>query len=853
MIYDSVAPSPVGSQSRQKPFVQGKFLSLGTRSLWVKGVTYGTFRPNGREGDYDRHTVTSDFRRIKENHINAIRIYTMPPQWMLDLAEAHGIRVLIGFPWEEHVTFLDQLATARTIRERLKTAVRQVAHHPAVLACAIGNEIPSPIVRWHGAEKIQNYLRTLYETAKDCDPDLLVTYVNYPSTEYLHLPFLDFYSFNVFLESRTSFQRYLSRLHNLAGEKPLFLTEVGLDSRRNGLEKQARLLRSQIWSAFRNGCAGLFVYSWTDEWFRGGQEIEDWDFGLTTRDRHPKPALEAVRKQFSKVPFRITNRWPKISVVVCSYNGSKTIEQCLQAAMNLEYDDYEVIVVDDGSTDSTAEIASRYPVRLIRTPNRGLSAARNRGLLEATGEIIAYIDDDAYPDPHWLHYLAVGFQETSYDCIGGPNLPPRTDGIISKSVAQSPGGPVHVLLSDDEAEHVPGCNMAFRKEALEKIGGFDPQFRVAGDDVDVCWRLLQTGRKIGYQAGAFVWHHRRQTVRTYYKQQRGYGKAEVLLARKWPEKYNGVGHVTWAGRIYNNGSFSKTRIYAGIWGTAPFQSLYERSYGMFTSVSSMPEWILFILLSGFLTSLGFFQPSFFVAGIFLVVAILVPAINAFRSAHRVSNGLVTSGWSRFQMLATCTFLHLLQPLARFIGRWPLWRPAHKGFRFPVTQRISVWNEEWQDSNQKLSSVLEQATASGSIVSHGGPFDGWDLEAKGGAFGSARLLMTVEEHGQGKQMTRYKISPHTHWLWPLVASLLFFLAVVSALTSAWVPAAALTLIALAVTLTVIVECGGAISGLAEAVRQYGLVAGAAGYQRPRREIEETWSEKSSTEGSFEILS
>ena len=179
-------------------------------------------------------------------------------------------------------------------------------------------------------------------------------------------------------------------------------------------------------------------------------------------------------------------------MVVCSYNGARTIRDCCEGLAQLEYPNFEVIVVNDGSTDATPDIVSQYDFRLISTENRGLSNARNTGWQEARGEIVAYIDDDAYPDPHWLTYLAAAFMRTTHVGIGGPNLPPPGDGPIADCVANAPGGPVHVLLSDTEAEHIPGCNMAFRKTALQAIGGFDPQFRTAGDDVDVCWRLTTT-------------------------------------------------------------------------------------------------------------------------------------------------------------------------------------------------------------------------------------------------------------------------------------------------------------------------------------------------------------------------
>jgi len=154
----------------------------------------------------------------------------------------------------------------------------------------------------------------------------LVTYVNYPSTEYLQLSFLDFLAFNVYLEDRERFTSYLARLQNIARGRPLVMCEIGLDSLRNGEPGQARALDWQVRAAFAGGCAGAFVYSWTDEWHRGGAAVHDWAFGLTRRDRAPKPALAAVRGAFAEAPWPAGQHWPRFSVVVCSYNGGSTVE-----------------------------------------------------------------------------------------------------------------------------------------------------------------------------------------------------------------------------------------------------------------------------------------------------------------------------------------------------------------------------------------------------------------------------------------------------------------------------------------------------------------------------------------------
>ena len=500
--------------------VRGKFLYAGSEKLWVRGVTYGGFRPDAEQREYqDQDVIDRDFVRMAQAGFNAVRTYIMPPRHVLDIAQRHGLRVMVSLCAEQFVGYLADSAAVRDLDEKIREAVRPCAAHPALLCYVLANEIPASILRWLGRRTVERYLERIYQVVKQEDPDGLVTYVNYPSTEYLRLPFLDFVSFNVYLESEERYRAYLARLQNIAGDRPLVMSELGLDSLRHGIDQQARTLSWQIRATFAAGCSGAFVFSWTDEWYRGGADVDDWDFGLTDRQRRPKPALAAVRRAFAEVPFPSTMSWPRVSVIVCAYNAERTIRDCCEGLVDLGYPDYEVIVVDDGSTDATARIVNEFGVRMIQTPNRGLSQARNTGLDAATGVIVAYTDADARPDPQWLTYLAEAFMTSSHVGIGGWNIAPAGDGGIADCVANAPGGPVHVLLSDDEAEHIPGCSMAFRTEALRAIGGFDPQFRSAGDDVDVCWRLQQRGWTLGFSHGALVWHHHRNSLAAYCHQQ----------------------------------------------------------------------------------------------------------------------------------------------------------------------------------------------------------------------------------------------------------------------------------------------------------------------------------------------
>jgi len=475
--------------------VRGKFFFAGDQKFFVKGVTYGPF-PVGSHGKQfpECDVVVHDFRLMAEMGATVVRVFTVPPVWLLDRAAEAGLRVLVGLPWSQHVAFLDSRKIQSEILRSVTDAVHGLGRHPAIFAYLIGNEIPPDMVRWHGASRVRAFLIKLMEAVKAIDPTHLVSYANFPSTEYLTVDFADFVCFNVYLHDESAFRRYLSRLHNLAVDQPLVLTEFGIDSFREGENAQAGILSWQIRAAFDMGVAGTFVFAWTDEWFTGGHLIEDWAFGLVDRDRVPKPAFHAVSRRFQEpIPPGLAHS-PRVSVVVCSYNAERTMEACLASLEHLNYPDYEVIVVNDGSTDHTLEIAERFPyARIISQPNRGLSVARNVGAEAATGEIIAYTDSDCVADPDWLTYLVATMERKQLVACGGPNFPPPEDSLVPSAVAVSPGGPTHVLLTDETAEHIAGCNMAFRRDALLALGGFDPIYRAAGDDVDMCWRFQDAG------------------------------------------------------------------------------------------------------------------------------------------------------------------------------------------------------------------------------------------------------------------------------------------------------------------------------------------------------------------------
>ena len=764
------------------PTVQGKFLWSDGNKFLIRGVTYGTFAPNQLGEQFpEPKLVHRDFQRMTRHAINAVRTYTVPPDWFLDLAHRYGIRVLVGLPWEQHVAFLDDRKLSRSIEERVRGDVEGCAGHPAVLAYVAGNEIPASIVRWHGRPRTEAFIGRLCFAVKDADPTALVTYANYPSTEYLDPQYVDFVCFNVFLEAEDRLAAYLARLQNIAGDRPLVIGELGLDSRRNGVVTQAQSVRSQLTTVLQAGCAGAFVFSWTDEWHRNGVAVDDWDFGLVRRNGQPKPALAAVGEAYAEAPFsEQTSDWPSISVVVCTHNGAATLDECLRGLAVVDYPDFEAIVVDDGSSDDSAEIAARHGVRLIRTEPQGLSSARNAGLSVARGEIVAYLDDDAWPDRDWLRYLALGFMRSAHAGIGGPNIPPPNEGLVSQSIARAPGGPIHVMLSDLEAEHIPGCNMAFRRSALEAVGGFDSQFWVAGDDVDMCWRLQAMGWTLGFSPAAMVWHRRRRSVRAYLRQQAGYGKAEALLERKWPEHYNGGGHVKWAGRVYSGRALqpsgSRFRIYYGPWGTAMFQSVYEQRVGWIASLPLMPQSYLLMLTMALLIAGGLLWPPLLIRlpGIGLPVPLLLLTAAMLALAGQA----IVAGWRAFpsglRHRAVTSFLYLAQPVARLWGRvrhglTPWRRRIRPRLGAPWPHSARIWSETWQPVSAWARGTERELQSRGVETRRGNAFDRWDVEIDSGLLVAVRLRLAVEEHGHGHQLVRAR------W-WPRLSGLAYALVI-----------------------------------------------------------------------------
>ncbi len=781
--------STVGSRKRVDQRVSnrvrrdGKFFRLGTEKFYVKGVTYGPFEANP-DGELlpTREQAAKDFAQIRDLGANTIRIYHTPPTWFLDLADSNGLKVFLDIAWPKNLTFVGDDELTRMAHDAVRSAAKACGNHPAVFALSVVNEVPSDIVRFVGAPKIAEFVDELVLIAKEEAPECLVTFANFPTTEYLQPRETDFTCFNVYLHDNTVFRNYMARLQNIAGDKPLMLGEYGIDTSKEKTEaQQAEILSNHVKAVFEEGAVGTFIFSYTDDWVVNGWRIDDWKFGIVKADRTPKPAFEAVKKVFARVPQTADDKLPRVSVIICSYNGASTAQTCLASMEKLRYSDFEVIFIDDGSTDNTQEIVAKFPwVRNIKQKNMGLSYARNVGMNAATGEVIVYTDSDCEADEDWLYYLALSLVRSGHKGMGGPNLIPDEGSWVADCVGLSPGGPTHVMINDREAEHVPGCNMAFYTWAAKEVGGFDPQYRAAGDDVDFIWRLQSNGHSIGFSPAALVWHYRRNTVKAYLKQQRGYGTAEALLKYKHPDHFNSLGASHWRGKIYGGETIGVRTggdvIYHGVFGTGLFQTIYRRPASMLAAMLMSIEWHL---LTGFVMVLGLaFWPLLMLGGLMFCVPIILAIVAAIQSpmprhTHTMTQPLIA-------------FLHWRQPITRGWARYSvrlknkIMKGDASGYRrsqalpYDQTKRNTLCYWSMSDDRIKLLEHItgEVQKASWRMRVDSG-WNDWDLEIYGSRYTKVRITTASEHHADGL-LTRVRIEQHMSkfCLVLLIASLMF---------------------------------------------------------------------------------
>jgi glycogen(starch) synthase len=210
-----------------------------------------------------------------------------------------------------------------------------------------------------------------------------------------------------------------------------------------------------------------------------------------------------------------------VSVVINTYNRAPSLRVTLEALEYLDYPVFEVIVVDGPSTDDTQEVLRAYEgkIKTARCANRNLAESRNIGVALAAGDVVAFIDDDAYPDPAWLDALAAAYDDPEVAGAGGPIYDftgwkfqawmSFVNRLGASSFIWGPHDDIVPYLSAPSSNVVPhtiGVNSSFRRDHLVAVGGFDEEYEYYLEESDMCRRLVDAGYVVRPLEEGFVYH-----------------------------------------------------------------------------------------------------------------------------------------------------------------------------------------------------------------------------------------------------------------------------------------------------------------------------------------------------------
>ncbi|MGH8011954.1 MAG: glycosyltransferase [Candidatus Binataceae bacterium] len=736
----------------------GKFFRRGTDKFFFKAMR---LEPGPLDFNH-KLALLNRFEKLKAGHTNGLILRADEAEPVLGLAAQAGLLALAEFTIG--AAELTSRHTLDVMLDRLARVAGLMSGHRALAGFLIDCSIEADELRHYGLRRAKRRLAEVVRVIRRHNPDKLIAVNHRPSTCALALLEEDVLYATLPAIAPDELLDFMMRLHNLAEARPVII-EFG-----PGSPHQDELVAC----AFGLGAAGVVA-----------PPIRTTPDGanLNIRMFRAGELLPFVALNGSCPPA--APQQPRVSVVVCAYNAERTMRPCLESLRKLDYPAHEVIIVDDGSRDRTAEITAEFPeFRLIRQPNRGLSEARNVGLHAAQGELVAYTDSDCVADPHWLTLMVRAITERGLDGCGGPNYAPHEEGWVEACVAAAPGAPCHVLMTDDRAEHLAGCNMVFSIKALIAIGGFDPQFTSAGDDVDVCWRLLAAGYHLGFCPAAFVWHFRRNSVRAYYGQQRGYGRAEAMLYLKYPERFNALGQIKWRGNI------------PGLARTVPgglrIRASWTRARGGLQTVSERPVSILKFLP----LTLEWNLAATLVLAVSLLDGVSMPALLAlgalslgplwalYYAGHAPIEKPHRGFFARLFVAALAYTGPMMRALARH--RYGAAVTEKAGSDFQPAQRpkinwrkrmiqLAYWNERHITRDMLLERLSIAFAKSGRPVLPDHGWNDFDFTVRSGSFAQIELKTADEEH-EGMRLKNHvaarirlsKLGRHTLLMMPLLS-------------------------------------------------------------------------------------
>jgi cellulose synthase/poly-beta-1,6-N-acetylglucosamine synthase-like glycosyltransferase len=229
----------------------------------------------------------------------------------------------------------------------------------------------------------------------------------------------------------------------------------------------------------------------------------------------------------------------KVSVIIPAYNAEKTINRCLDALLDQSYqrDLYEIIVVNDGSLDKTADIVKGYPVRYISQENKGPASARNKGAEAAEGEIILFTDSDCVPDKNWISEMVKPFNDPEASAVKGAYRTHQS-GIVARFSQLEFEERFEMLKKVKSIDMVDTYSAGFRRDIFLRMGGFDCSFPVANnEDTELSYRMSRLGFKMVFNPDAIVYHlNHPDSIRRYARLKFWRGYWRMVVYKRFPEK-----------------------------------------------------------------------------------------------------------------------------------------------------------------------------------------------------------------------------------------------------------------------------------------------------------------------------
>lgn len=220
---------------------------------------------------------------------------------------------------------------------------------------------------------------------------------------------------------------------------------------------------------------------------------------------------------------------PLYSVIVPAYNAAATLDACLAALarQTVAPAAYEILLVDDGSTDDTAAIARRHGVTVLRLEHAGAAAARNAGARRARGPILLFTDADCEPLPDWIERMAAPFADPEVAGVKGA-YHTRQSSLVARFAQAEYEEKYRRLARRDRIDFVDTYAAAYRRGVFWAHGGFDPYFAL-DEDQEFSFRLARAGRKLVFAPDARVYHHHRRTAWDYFRRKVGVGRWKVAV------------------------------------------------------------------------------------------------------------------------------------------------------------------------------------------------------------------------------------------------------------------------------------------------------------------------------------